>query len=581
MLWAPGQSQSQTAPAVDNGPQVFKANARIVVLDVVVAAKNGRPVTGLRKEDFLVSEDGKPQSTTYFEEHAGAQPPQANLPDLPANVFSNIPRVKPSDSVTVLLLDSLNTPLSDQGNVRSQVVKYLKKAHPGDRIAIFTLGTKLRLVQGFTDDPALLTAAVNGGKRGTGTQSSPLLQSGAERGADQEVVAALAEQSADMAAAMQQFLADQNSTRSDLRLKLTLQDFQELAHYLAGIPGRKNVAWFSGAFPVAIFPDPDLRNSFGVQIDDQAEVRKTDALLASAQVAIYPIAAEGVATDSIYSAGADARLTTRSQQSRPQREAEERNADHATMDAIAKATGGTAFYNTNGLSNALERVADHGSYFYTLTYTSSNAATDGQFRKIQVAVGGARGYQLAYRRGYYADDAKSLQAAATKPPLKGGADPLIPFLRPGLPASTQVPLSLRVMRGSGQPIRSSEQGGDNTNLKGPLTRYMVDFMVPARGLHFDLAPDGHRHVSVETALMVYDHEGNPLNWMFRQLNLNLDAARYAAAQANGVNLYLEVDAPGNAEVLRSGVYDLNANLAGTLEVPLGAVVSTDATANSK
>ena len=161
------QSAGPTAVTGNSEPSVFKANARIVVLDVVITGRNHRPVTGLHKQDFLVSEDGKPQTITYFEEHTGAQPINpnpANLPDLPPNVFTNIPRVKPSDAVTILLLDSLNTPLTEQSHVRSQVLKYLKKPQPGGRMAIFTLGTQLRLAQGFTDDPALLTAAVNNRK---------------------------------------------------------------------------------------------------------------------------------------------------------------------------------------------------------------------------------------------------------------------------------------------------------------------------------------------------------------------------------------------------------------------------------
>jgi VWFA-related protein len=583
---AQNQSASQTTPPAETSRNVFKANARIVVLDVVVAGKNHRPVTGLHKQDFLLSEDGHPQTITYFEEHTGAQPLQAALPDLEPNVFTNTPLVKPSDSVTVLVLDSLNTPLADQGNVRSQVLKYLKKPQPGRRIAIFTLGTQLHFIQGFTDDPGLLAAAINRRKNGAGTKSSPLLQSSAERGADQEVVAALAEVHAeDAAAAMQQFMADQRSIRSDVRLKLTLEAFQQLAHYLAGIPGRKNVVWFSGAFPVILFPNPALRDAFGVQRDDQQEVRKTDALLASAQVAIYPVGAEGLATDSIYSAGGDPRLTTRQQTSRPQQgEAQERNSDHAAMDEIARDTGGAAFYNTNGLANVLERVADHGSDFYTLTYTSTNPAADGQFRKIQVALASA-GYELSYRRGYYADDAKSVQAAAATPAPKPPADPLSPFLRPGLPDSTQVPFTLRVMRGGTQTATakspSGGQGGDNANLKGPLTRYMVDFMIPARGLQFSPAAGDHRRVSIEAALVVYNHEGQPLNWMLRQINLDLNAARYKAAETNGVNFYLEIDAPNDGAVLRSGVYDLNASLAGTLEIPLSTIVNPVTTTSSR
>ena len=196
LLSPPLQSQttSQTPQPGANGGQVFQANARIVVLDVVVTGKNRRPLTGLHKQDFVLTEDGHPQAITYFEEHTSTQPsPEspANLPDLPPNVFTNIPRVKPSGAVMVLVLDSLNTPLDDQRYVRAQMLKYLKKLEPGRRIAIFILGTQLRLLQGFTDDPTLLAAAINARKNGAGAQVSPLLQSTAETAATQETIDAL------------------------------------------------------------------------------------------------------------------------------------------------------------------------------------------------------------------------------------------------------------------------------------------------------------------------------------------------------------------------------------------------------
>jgi VWFA-related protein len=583
--------RSQTAESGDKGGRVFKANARIVILDVVVTGKNRRPLTGLRQQDFLVSEDGHPQAVNYFEEHTGAQPLQVSLPDLPPNLFTNIPRVKPSGSVTVLVLDSLNTPLDDQRQVHAQVLKYFRKPQTGQKMAIFTLGTQLRLIQSFTDDPALLSAAINDKKNGVGKQISPLLQSNAETAAAQETAAAMREaHGEETAEALEQFMANQSSTRSDARLKLTLEALQELAHYLAGFPGRKNVVWFSGAFPVVIFPDPNASDSFGAQRDDQEEVRKTDALLTAAQVAIYPIGAEGLATDSPYNAGADARLVTQSQLSRPQAQSQERNANHAAMEVIAKDTGGAAFYNTNGLADALDRVAAHGSNFYTLTYTSTNPATDGKFRKIQVALV-RPGYQLDYRRGYYADDAKTAPAAVPTPSPTPNPTPsydlLSPFLRPGVPESTQIPLTLRVVRETAAPRGGpasnthSAQGGDNPGLKGALTRYAVDFMMPAHGLQFDLAPDGHRHVRIEAGLLIYNREGKLLNWLLRQVNLNLDDARYAIVQANGVNLYFEIDAPGDSVSLRGGVYDLNANLAGTLEVPLINILSPVVTTSSR
>jgi VWFA-related protein len=573
---------SQTLTPGDNGRRVFQANARIVVLDVVVSGRNSRPVSGLDKKDFRVSEDGHPQTITYFEVHNGAQPLQANPPVLQPNIYTNIPRIEPSDSLTVLVLDSLNTPLDDQSHVRAQMLKYLKKLPTGRRMAIFMLGTQLRLLQGFTDDPALLTAALNNQKNGK--QVSPLLQSNAEAAATQETVDALMVHAAEAATAMQQFSAQEDSTRSEVRLKLTLQALQQLAQYLSGMPGRKNVAWFSGGFPIVLLPNPDLPNAFGAQRDDQQEVHKTDALLASAQVAIYPIGAEGVGADTLYTAGADSRLTQQ-QLSRPGwGEAQQRNANHAAMDEIAKDTGGAAFYSTNNLADALDRVTAHGSYFYTLTYTSTNPATDGQFRKIQVQLANLPGYRLAYRRGYYADNANTVQAAAAKP-APPAADPLSPFLRPGLPESTQIPFVLHVLRGSAparaapglvtskQTTGNSGQGGDNPNLKGALARYKVDLMIASHSLQWDPAADGNRHYKVEAALVVYNRQGQPVNWLLRQINLNLDAAHYAIVQANGVNFYLEIDAPDDGVTLRGGVYDLNANLTGTLEIPLSSVVS--------
>ncbi len=557
-----------TMPAQQTGPSVFKANARIVVLDVVVSGKNLRPLTGLHQQDFALSEDGRPQTISYFEAHSAAQPASPDPASLPApgpNTFTNTPRVPPADYVAVLVLDSLNTPLADQSNLRVQVLKYIKKLPQGRRMAIFTLGSQLHFVQGFTDDPSLLAAAVNSRKKGASVQSSPLLQTGAERAADQEVVAALrATHAEDAAEAMQQFMADQGSDRSSARIQRTLAALQELARYLAGFPGRKNVVWFSGAFPVVIFPNPALRDAFGAQADNQGLLRRTDALLAAAQMAIYPVSAEGVATDA-FNAAADARLTTRSQLTRPdQNGPAQRGADHSAMDQIAKDTGGVAFYGTNSLGDALERVAAHGSNFYTLTYTSTNPNADGQFRKIEVKLANAPGYQLAYRRGYYADDAKSSKATAGRL----SSDLLSPYLRPGLPDSTQVPITLRLTRSASS---HSTLAGDNPNLQGPLTRCAVDFLIPAHSLQYELTSDGHRLVHVESGLVVYNSKGEALNWILRQVNLNLDAARYALAQSNGVNLYLEIDAPATAAAIHGGVYDLNAQLAGTTQIPLAAL----------
>ena len=108
--------------------------------------------------------------------------------------------------------------------------------------------------------------------------------------------------------------------------------------------------------------------------------------------------------------------------------------------------------------------------------------------------------------------------------------------------------------------------------KALFTRYTVDFVIAASGLELDPNPDGSRHGKIEATLVVYSHEGEALNWMIRNLDLDMDAARYAQVKANGVNFSLDIDVPNSGVSLRAGVFDLDSNLAGTLEIPLSSVV---------
>ena len=124
------------------------------------------PVTGLTKDYFQITEDGKPQPVNYFEEHTPNNEPATPLPQMPSNVFTNQPTAPPGDSVNVLLLDSLNTDREDQAYVHQQILNYLKTMDPGTRVAIFTLSSKLRMIQGFSTDSSTLQAALNDPKSG-------------------------------------------------------------------------------------------------------------------------------------------------------------------------------------------------------------------------------------------------------------------------------------------------------------------------------------------------------------------------------------------------------------------------------
>lgn len=155
----------------------FESNVRVVLLDVVVTDSKGNPVTGLRQDDFRVFEDGKPQKITSFQEHRGAPVLRDKLPPLPKNTYTNYPTIEVADSINVILMDSLNTPIQDGDYAHQQVIKYLKTIPPGARVAIFTLSSRLRMIQDFTTDSSTLLAVLN---RMGAAKFSPLMQSDAE-----------------------------------------------------------------------------------------------------------------------------------------------------------------------------------------------------------------------------------------------------------------------------------------------------------------------------------------------------------------------------------------------------------------
>jgi VWFA-related protein len=567
---------SQTAnPDTPTEQPTFRASVRRVLVDVVVTNGQGAPVTGLPKADFQVFEDGKPQPLASFDEHAG-------LPDIPAiqakqapNVFSNQPLVKTGDAANVLLLDSLNTPLADQSYVRSEMLKYIKEIQPGTRLAIFTLGAQLRFVQGFTTDASVLAAALNGKKTAGNQEVSSLLQTASEQDASQLMVQQIQSVpgAAASAAALQSFLHENVAFQNDVRGRITLQAFQQLARYLEGIPGRKNVIWFSSSFPISLFGAVT-----------QADLVKTANLLTAAEVAVYPLSGGGLGVDPHYdfsnqqaprvTAGQTVeQVHTQYQTSDLRSGASARNSTFANMNELAHDTGGEALYNLNGLNESLARVIKEGTHYYTLTYAPANTNMDGQLRHIEVKVSGS-GYHLAYRRGYYATEA--LLSPAARPTSTG--DPLRPLMDHGIPDSTEILYSMHVEPSSAQsstvqPATDSERAGDNADLKGPVTRYIVIFNVAADRLRLDPTADGVRHGNLEVTLFGYDRDGKPLNWMARMIELRFPPERYAVAQAKGVSFALNIDLPATDIYLRSGVYDQESAKAGTLEIPLTAVVA--------
>jgi VWFA-related protein len=375
------QTPAQTTASVDpDQTPVFRANARAVLVDVVVTDSQGNPVSGLRQQDFKLRENGKPESVVFFEEHKGAEIVPIELPKMPPNVFTNVPVAPQADALNVLLLDAMNTPQTDQSYVRAQVLEFLKTMKPGTPLAVFSLATDLRLVQGFTGSPSTLLASLQDKKNGVWPETTAFSHSTKDDLDDQAelnrrlmMLGGPGHTDAGIDA-LRQDQQNEKVYQSVQRVAVTAEALENIARYLAKIPGRKNLIWFASRFPMAFFPVASgngalavgrrtggLAPAENIRIES-GKLKETADLLTVSRVAIYPVGARGVET--VIAGVADQPYMPVAGDTQEQREI---IANYWTMRELASETGGEMTTGTNDLSKAIAHAIDNGSHFYTLS----------------------------------------------------------------------------------------------------------------------------------------------------------------------------------------------------------------------
>ena len=579
-LHAKGQSEP-AQPAYS-----LHTSTNLVVEDVVVTDTHGNPIQNLTASDFTILEDGSPQKVKVFREHIADMPaPLSPIPQLPPGTFTNESVAPTEGALNILLLDKLNTPLDAQSTVVNQVLKYLKEPRTDSRIAIFALTTQLKLLQGFTSDPAVLRALVEGKKAlPGGSVVSTNSMSADEPGADTSMTTTAADamgnspDAATMLSSLDDLKSEQKSFQLMLRARYTLDAFNQLARYLSALPGRKNIIWFSGGFPISVMPDGGLQDPFAAVASAEDEYRDTVNLLARSEVAVYPVDARGLMAEPMLSAAnsnhnyvKDPTALANSQQKFFQGT----TTQHAMMSQMAEETGGAAFVDTNDLKTAIGKAIEEGSNYYTITYAPTNHDQKVDYRKIEIKLDRA-GAKLSYRRGYYTDkpvaahheDANN--SKSDLPPysyirsamLHGAPDPVemvfVVNIRPSI-ATTETELA------------QGNQG--NPKVSGPYRRYTVTFVTNPRGLDCAVTDDGTHHCVLEFLSFVYGVDGALINTQTNGMNSTFSPERFAAFQKSQFFTYhQEISIPVKGEYyLRLGMRDDTSGNVGALELPVAEI----------
>ena len=286
-------------------PPVIKTNTRLVIVDVVATDAKGQPVKDLEPKDFSVFENAKQQRISDFAFHHPEEMRTVAAQQLPPHVVSNAPQFQ-AGSMNVILFDTVNGDFTEHAYAKDQLVKFLSSSELNQPLAIFALESQLRLLHDFSTNAAKLKASI-------ASYTPPAQRSLTESIESRASV----------------FSNAGNFHTTERGIETTLNQLNALAKILKGYPGRKNLIWLSESFPLSLFPETSLKNSWngqdlprfehagGTDPADQngasvfenlqksrpfssysALVKKVSDALMDAQVAVYPVDAGALGRDS-------------------------------------------------------------------------------------------------------------------------------------------------------------------------------------------------------------------------------------------------------------------------------------------
>lgn len=451
--WGLGASgQDPSAPQASTPPQIPGSRVDQVTVDVVVLDAKGNPVTGLKRGDFSIREEGQPKAITNFEfidRRTGAQGEEA--PKLRPRVATN--QVPASDRLRsgrnfVILFDDLSVMPVNAHQAKTAVAAFLDKGVvEGDQVTLIaTSGAAWwsTRMKGGRDDVMAILKRLDGRRipetateRVTDYEALQIVYfhdvSVAKRVQDRmerygtKLIQERDKGAADSAKELYQrgivdpFVesrAQETYIKMRTRVEASLSVIERAIKSLAEGRDRKALVLVSEGFVY----DPSLP---GVKRIIEA-ARRVNATL-------YYVDVTGLrALDPMYSAEFGPALDTRDTMTAI---ADLRNEGEGSV-ALAADTGGFSIRGSNDFKTGAARIGEESQAFYLLGYDPGEVPRDGKFRKIEVKVTGR--YTVRARRGYYAQDSEG----TADPVREGGPDPVLQAALDAPSVSGEIPLRM-------------------------------------------------------------------------------------------------------------------------------------------
>ncbi len=362
----------------------FRSKTELVLVNVTVRDRNGNPVRDLKREDFTLLEDNKPQQVVSFDlENTDAvlstaiteapllrpaQPPSTG--ETPALV--NRPLKDRRLIILFFDLSSMQPDEIDQATTAAQ--NYVdKQMVAADLVAVVSLSNTLSVNQDFTSDRALLKKALQAFNLGAGA--------GFEEGST-----GTTEGTSETGGSFTVDDTEYNIFNTDRRL----QALRSIAEKLATINEKKSLIYFSSGMD-------------RTGIENQSQLRSATNAAVRANMSIYTLDIRGL--QALVPGGeaqnASLRGTSPYSGKSVAGQFDSNATTQETLVTLAGDTGGRAFLDSNDFGKVFTGVQQDTSLYYLLGYHSTNPARDGHFRRITVRVN-RPGVKIDFRRGYYA-----------------------------------------------------------------------------------------------------------------------------------------------------------------------------------
>lgn len=518
--------------------EAVREEARVVVVEVPVnvSDRDGRPVEGLKAQDFEVFDDGKPQAITGFE----VLDQRHSLP--PAEPGE--PPINPAASRHFLLVFDLSfaSPrgvVSARKSARDFVVNRMKELDTAG-VCTYSVETGFRLLIPFTTDRVQLASAIDTLGLPNLSQRSPdpigFLVSSPGEASDAPL--ATAGNSGDaMDAAMGETIENlqtmySKSARAMYRDRVTrmLESFSKLAVSLNAVPGRKHILYLSEGFDSREISGGTGANAGAKEaewairgqtwkIDNDVRYGNTDlkgsmaralALFNRSDCTIHSIDIGGLRPASSVS---NTEGPVNGQDS---------------LYAMADQTGGEFLKNANDLGPGLERLLDRTGLIYLLAFQPVRIPENGKFHTLRVKVKN-KTWRVSARSGYYEPKTHQQLTAIERKLLMTSAI---------ASATPKTDLPAWVVAA---PFPESNR----------LARVPVVVEVPGDRL---LAKREGDAMNVEVTVYAIDEKGITRDFLYQPVGLDLTRVRSTLANG-GLKIYGELSLPPGKYTLRTLVRD--------------------------